>query len=111
MEEGNTTRVGLDVRKASIDVTIAEAGAAGEVRHFGTVGGDLETVAKLIRRLRSSSSGSRRGASRPSLPRYMRCAPSTRSPPSPSAATPTRGERSSRPPGRLGTRHASAGAC
>lgn len=47
-----STFVGLDVHKDSIDVTIAEEGAGGEVRHFGTIGGDLEAVAKLIRRLR-----------------------------------------------------------
>jgi transposase len=51
VEKANTI-VGLDVHKESIDVTIAEAGAAGEVRHFGTIGGDLEAVAKLVRRLR-----------------------------------------------------------
>ena len=50
--EKASTYVGLDVHKDSIDVTIAEAGAAGEVRHFGTIGGDLEAVAKLVRRLR-----------------------------------------------------------
>ena len=50
MEKASTI-VGLDVHKKSIDVTIAEAGAAGEVRHFGTTGGDLESVAKLLRRL------------------------------------------------------------
>jgi transposase len=52
MEKASTTYVGLDVHKESIDVTIAEEGAAGEVRHFVTVGGDLEAVAKLVRRLR-----------------------------------------------------------
>lgn len=50
MEKANTY-VGLDVHKESIDVTIAEAGAAGEVRHFGAIGGDLEAVARLVRRL------------------------------------------------------------
>ena len=50
--EKASTYVGLDVHKDSIDVTIAEQGAAGEVRHFGTIGGDLEAVAKLVRRLR-----------------------------------------------------------
>jgi transposase len=52
MEKASTTYVGLDVHMESIDVTIAEEGAAGEVRHFGTIGGDLEAVAKLVRRLR-----------------------------------------------------------
>lgn len=46
------TFVGMDVHKESIDVTIAEEGSQGEVRHFGTIGGDLEAVAKLVRRLR-----------------------------------------------------------
>jgi transposase len=45
------TFVGLDVHKESIDVTTAEEGAAGEVRHFGTIGGDLDAVGKLLRRL------------------------------------------------------------
>jgi hypothetical protein len=51
VEKANTY-VGLDVHKESIDVALAEEGAIGEVRHFGTIGGDLEAVAKLVRRLR-----------------------------------------------------------
>jgi transposase len=51
VEKANTY-VGLDVHKESIDVTLAEEGALGEVRHFGTISGDLEAVAKLVRRLR-----------------------------------------------------------
>ena len=34
-----TTTVGLDVHKDRIGVVVAEAGAQGEVRHFGTIGG------------------------------------------------------------------------
>ena len=51
MEESNTY-VGLDVHKDSIDVTLAEKGALGEVRHFGTLAGDLEAMAKLVRKIR-----------------------------------------------------------
>lgn len=50
--EKASTFVGLDEHQESIDVTIAEAGRAREVRHRGTIGGHLESVAGMLRRLR-----------------------------------------------------------
>lgn len=44
--------VGMDVHKDSIDVSMAEEGRAGEVRHYGVIPGDLESVKKLVRALR-----------------------------------------------------------
>lgn len=44
--------VGLDVHKETIDVALAEQGSS-EVRHVGTVGGDLLSLDKVIRRLES----------------------------------------------------------
>lgn len=39
MEEASTC-VGLDVHEESFDVIVREAGAMGEVRHSGTIGGE-----------------------------------------------------------------------
>lgn len=52
----HTIFVGLDVHKDSIDVALANGGREGDVRLYGTIGGDLESLQKVIRKLQSTSS-------------------------------------------------------
>ena len=45
--------VGLDVHKMSIDVALAEPGPGAEVRFYGRIGGDLEALDKVTRKLQA----------------------------------------------------------
>ena len=53
MKNSNTAYIGLDVHKSSIDIAIADSGRDGEIRHYGTVGGDLNALEKVVRKLQS----------------------------------------------------------
>jgi hypothetical protein len=45
----HTIFVGPDVHKDSIDVALANGGREVDVRLYGTIGGDLESLQKVIR--------------------------------------------------------------
>jgi len=51
--EQNITIVGLDAHKNSIEIVTAETASNQEVRHYGKIGGDMTSLDKAIRKIRS----------------------------------------------------------
>lgn len=50
----NIIFVGLDVHKDSIDVALADDGRDGDIRFYGTIRGDFESLHKVVRKLQST---------------------------------------------------------
>ncbi len=51
MDKSITLHVGLDVHKDSIDIATAAPGRDGEVRHVASIGGELTSLDKALRKL------------------------------------------------------------
>ncbi len=47
----NSTFIGMDVHKNSIDIAIAKTGCDGEILHYGQIDGTLASIDKVVRKL------------------------------------------------------------
>ena len=66
--EQRSMLVVMDVHKESIDISVAEDGRQGEMRHHGVIAGDLEALAKVVRAVDRQSGNLRWKASLGSRP-------------------------------------------
>jgi transposase len=54
MKKSSKLYVGMDVHKESINIALAEEEGRQEVRHYGSIGGDLLALDQVIRKLQSA---------------------------------------------------------
>lgn len=50
MRKDNTKFIGLDVHKRTISIALAEEGRNGEVRSYGTILNDMDSLDKFVRK-------------------------------------------------------------
>lgn len=54
MTKSSNLYVGMDVHKESIDIALAEEPGRQEVRHYGSIGGDLAALDQAVRKLQAT---------------------------------------------------------
>ncbi len=54
MAKSSNLYVGMDVHKESIDIALAEDAGRQEVRHYGSIGGDLAALDQAVRKLQAT---------------------------------------------------------
>ncbi|MBI3147170.1 MAG: hypothetical protein HYZ17_01465 [Betaproteobacteria bacterium] len=54
MANSSNLYVGMDVHKDSVDIALADGDGRQEVRHYGSVGGDLRALDQAVRKLQAT---------------------------------------------------------